>query len=90
MVGFLLCEVEIFYDGTMNKSTQACAWRLRRIAADLRQLDVCLAAGISQTRYSTLERGEAEATEAERQEIELALPPLSPEIVEQILCGGTP
>ena len=74
----------------MNKSTQACAWRVRRVAADLRQLDVCLAVGISQTRYSALERGEAKPTEVERQEIELVLPPLSPEIEEQILCGGTP
>ena len=74
----------------MSKSAQACVWRLRRIAAGLRQLDVCLAVGISQARYSTLERGEAKPTEAERQEIELVLPPLSPEIEEQILCGGTP
>ncbi len=89
-MGFLLCEVEIFYDGTMNKSTQACAWRVRRVAAGLRQLDVCLASGISQARYSALERCEAEPTEAERREIERILPHLPLGVMEQLRMGQSP
>ena len=73
----------------MNKSTQACAWRVRRVAAGLRQLDVCLAAGISQARYSILERGEAEPTKTERQEIERILPALPPTVVEELLMEKT-
>ncbi len=89
-MGFLLCEVEIFYDGTMNKSTQACAWRVRRVAAGLRQLDVCLAAGISQARFSGIERGEVQPTEAERREVERILPPLPRPVVEELRMARSP
>ena len=41
----------------MGKQYQIRLWKFRRLAADLRQLDVCLATGISQTRYSMIERG---------------------------------
>ena len=64
-------------------------WRLRRVAAGFRQLDVSLAAGISQTRYCALERGEAEATEAEREEIDRVLPALPPTVVEELLMEKT-
>ncbi len=69
----------------MNRRTQSCVWRLRRVAAGFRQLDICLATGISQTRYSALERAEAEATKAEQEEIDRVLPALPPPVVEELL-----
>ena len=69
----------------MHKSIQACAWRVRRVAAGLRQLDVSLATGITQSRYCYIERGEAEPTEMERQEIERILPALPATVVEELL-----
>lgn len=73
----------------VNRRTQSCLWRLKRVAASFRQLDICLASGISQTRYSALERGEAEATEAEREEIDRVLPALPPTVVEELLMEKT-
>jgi len=52
-------------------------WKLRRIAAGYRQQDVAVRIGISGTRYSALERGEAEPRDWESQAIEKLLPPLS-------------
>ena len=51
--------------------------RVRRAALGLRQRDVADRAGISQSRYSILERGEATATEEEKRRLEgvLVLPP---------------
>jgi transcriptional regulator with XRE-family HTH domain len=49
-------------------------WKLRRIAAGYRQQDVALRIGISGTRYSALERGEAEPNDWERQAVETLLP----------------
>lgn len=63
--------------------------KLRRIAAGMRQLDVCLGAGTSQARYSTFERGEAEPTETERQEFKRILPALPPTVVEELLVEKT-
>ena len=51
-------------------------WKLRRIAAGLRQQDVAARAGMSTTRYSAIERGEAIPTETDRQLIERQLPEL--------------
>ena len=51
-------------------------WKVRRVAADLRQQDVAGSVGISTTRYSGLERGELEPTELERHLIERLLPEL--------------
>lgn len=51
-------------------------WKLRRIAAGYRQQDVAARVGISSTRYSALERGEAEPKEWEIKEVEKLLPPL--------------
>jgi len=51
-------------------------WKLRRIAAGYRQQDIAARVGISSTRYSALERGEAEPTEWEIEAIEKLLPPL--------------
>lgn len=56
-------------------------WKLRRVAADLRQQDVAGGIGISTTRYSALERGETEPTDLERRRIEQLLPALPLEIV---------
>ena len=51
-------------------------WKLRRIAAGYRQQDIAVRIGISGTRYSALERGEAEPKEWESQAVEKLLPPL--------------
>lgn len=51
-------------------------WKLRRVAADMRQLDVASSIGITTTRYSAIERGEQEPTELERTLIEQLLPGL--------------
>jgi transcriptional regulator with XRE-family HTH domain len=51
-------------------------WRLRRVAADLRQQDVARRVGISTTRYSAIERGEQEPTALERSLVERVLPEL--------------
>ncbi len=69
----------------MNAAIQPCVWRLRRVAAGLRQLDVCFATGISQARYSLYERGDAQPSERERAEIERVLPLLSVEVKEHLL-----
>jgi transcriptional regulator with XRE-family HTH domain len=52
------------------------AWKLRRIAAGYRQQDIAARLGMSSTRYSALERGEAEAKEWEIGAVEKLLPPL--------------
>lgn len=51
-------------------------WKLRRIAAGYRQLDVANRVGMSGTRYSALERGEAEPKDSEIRDVEKLLPPL--------------
>ncbi len=51
-------------------------WKLRRIAAGYRQQDVAAHVGISSTRYSALERGEAEPKQWEVEAVERLLPPL--------------
>lgn len=56
--------------------TQRLNWRLRRIAAGVRQQDIALRAGMSTTRYSAIERGEHVASELEVRLIEQFLPPL--------------
>ncbi len=49
------------------------SWRVRRAALGIRQRDVANRAGISQARFSLLERGEATPTEAESDAVEKAL-----------------
>ena len=56
--------------------TQSLNWKLRRVAAGIRQQDIALRAGMSTTRYSAIERGEAIPTETDRQLIERQLPEL--------------
>jgi len=56
--------------------TQSLNWKLRRVAADIRQQDIATKAGISTTRYSAIERGESEPTKLEIRLIEQILPQL--------------
>ena len=63
-------------------------WKLRRIAAGLRQQDVASKAGISTTRYSAIERGELEPSSADVEYIERILPRLSSDVEQQIVSGG--
>lgn len=58
------------------KMTQLLKWKLRRIAADIRQQDIAIRVGISTTRYSSIERGEKKPTLLEERLIEQFLPPL--------------
>ena len=57
--------------------TQSLSWKLRRIAAGLRQQDIALRAGMSTTRYSAIERAEHEPSELEARLIDQNLPSLS-------------
>jgi transcriptional regulator with XRE-family HTH domain len=52
------------------------SWKLRRIAAGYRQQDVAFNIGMSASRYSSLERGDANPAEWEVEAIEKLLPPL--------------
>lgn len=56
--------------------TRRLDWKLRRIAAGYRQQDIAARVGISSTRYSAFERGEAEPKEWEVGAVEKLLPPL--------------
>jgi DNA-binding XRE family transcriptional regulator len=72
--------------------TVGLLWKLRRVAADLRQQDVANAIGISMTRYSGIERGEHMPTQLESQMVEKFLPPLpsmraSPAVEEFVECA---
>ena len=65
--------------------------RVRRAALGLRQRDIADRAGISQSRYSLLERGEADATEKEKRNLEsvLALPSgMAPGVVNSTVAAG--
>lgn len=58
------------------KMTQSLNWKLRRVAAGIRQQDIALRAGMSTTRYSAIERGEYIPSELEARLIDQGLPPL--------------
>jgi transcriptional regulator with XRE-family HTH domain len=51
-------------------------WRLRRIAARLRQQDLAYQMGITTTRLSQIERGEVDPSDLDRKIIERLLPDL--------------
>jgi transcriptional regulator with XRE-family HTH domain len=51
--------------------------KLRRIAAGYRQQDVAARVGISSSRYSALERGEADLKPWEVEALDRLLPPLA-------------
>ena len=57
-------------------------WKLRRVAAGMRQQDLAGRAGMATTRYSAIERRELEPTSADVEHIERVLPPLSAEILK--------
>jgi transcriptional regulator with XRE-family HTH domain len=56
--------------------TVGLLWKLRRVAANLRQQDVANAIGISMTRYSGIERGDYVPTDLETRLLEQFLPSL--------------
>ena len=55
-------------------------WKLRRIASGFRQQDVAARIGVTNSRYSALERGEAEPKNWEISAVEELLPPLPPTV----------
>jgi len=69
--------------------TQSLNWKLRRVAAGIRQQDIALRAGMSTTRYSAIERGEHVPTELEARLIEQFLPPLPKAVFRQDPGGGS-
>ena len=52
-------------------------WRLRRVAAGLRQQDIAARAGMTTTKLSAIERGEREPSNLERRLIDRILTELS-------------
>lgn len=76
----------------MNTTTTVnpMIWKLRRVAAGMRQQDLAGRAGMATTRYSAIERGELEPTSADVEHIEHVLPPLSAEILKTVVAevGG--
>jgi transcriptional regulator with XRE-family HTH domain len=62
-------------------------WRVKRVALGLRQRDVADHAGISQARYSQLERGEDLPNEAEQRAIDRALE-LPSEVARVVVEAG--
>jgi transcriptional regulator with XRE-family HTH domain len=55
--------------------SEALLWKLRRVAAGMRQQDVARLTGISTSRFSGIERGEVEPSQTDRLLIERLLPP---------------
>ena len=60
----------------MPVANERLSWKLRRIAARLRQRDVAGLIGMSTTRYSAIERGDASPTNLDRELLERHLPQL--------------
>jgi transcriptional regulator with XRE-family HTH domain len=67
--------------------TKLLNWKLRRVAAGIRQQDIALRAGMSTTRYSAIERGEHLPSELEARLIDQGLPSL-PESEPRNDAGG--
>lgn len=72
----------------MLDKRQGMNWKLRRIAARLRQQDVASLIGVSTTRYSALERGEEQPSRLDLELIERALPPLPGPVLAKIPDRG--
>lgn len=75
------------------RSTEAISpitWKLRRIAAGLRQADLAARAGMSSTRYSAIERGEVQASETDIEMLERVLPAISPAVIEELRMLQSP
>jgi hypothetical protein len=60
-------------------TTGLLQWKLRRIAANLRQVDVATRIGTSSSIYSQIERGDRPPSPVEQRLIEDCLPPLPPD-----------
>lgn len=60
----------------MDQVSIALIWKLRRVAARWRLLDLYLKTGITTTRLSLIEQGRRAPTKLEARVIEQALPPL--------------
>jgi transcriptional regulator with XRE-family HTH domain len=76
---------------TATNVTQSLNWKLRRIAAAIRQQDIALRVGMSTTRYSAIERGARVPSKLETELIDKFLPQLpvaalDPDRVEP--CNG--
>jgi transcriptional regulator with XRE-family HTH domain len=70
---------------------QKLNWKLRRVAACIRQQDVARRAGLTVARYGGIERGEIKPSDEERRSIEAILPPLpstGPRALECVPAGG--
>ena len=75
------------------QSTRAISpmiWKLRRIAAGLRQQDLAARAGMSMTRLSAIERGEVQASETDVEMLERVLPAISPAVIEELRMLPSP
>jgi len=68
--------------------TKALSWKLRRVAAEIRQQDIASGMGISTTRYSAIERGENDPTELEIRLIEQFLPQLPAVVSGPVTLGA--
>ncbi len=66
------------------------AWKVRRVAAGMRQQDLAGRAGMATTRYSAIERGELAPTDADVEHIERVLPPLPPELAKEVRMAASP
>ena len=66
------------------------AWKVRRVAAGMRQQDLAGRAGMATTRYSAIERGELEPTGADVEHIERVLPALPPELAKEVRVSASP
>ena len=80
---------------------QKLDWKLRRVAACIRQQDVARRAGLTVARYGGIERGEIEPSDEERRAIDGILPPLpttgprvpecaSADEIAKVPAGGSP
>ena len=65
------------------------AWKLRRVAAGIRQQDLAGRAGMATTRYSAIERGDLQPTSADVEHIEHVLPALPPELAKDVLVSSS-
>ena len=68
--------------------TQSLSWKLRRVAAGIRQQDVALRTGMSTTRYFAIERGERVPSELEDRLIDKFLPLLPGLELAQVRGGA--
>ena len=66
------------------------AWKIRRVAAGIRQQDLASRAGMTSTRYSAIERGDLQPTSADVEHIERVLPALPPKLAREVRVSASP